>query len=103
MGEFYVLLGIVIFLNLFDLASTLSWYRAAGSDIEYNPIMQWFFSLHPLAAIAYKLLVIAAFVWVMKACANRNFRLAYGGTLLTVVVYTGLLFWHVIGPFLYHI
>lgn len=98
-GGFYLLLCILVFLNLFDLICTLVWCQQLGADIELNPVMRQLLSFHPLAAISFKILIVAAFVVLMRICADINFRLAFNGTVIIVFVYITLFCWHLLGPF----
>ena len=100
LGQFYLLLAIAVFLNIFDLLSTLVWCQTFGSNQELNPLLRYFFSISPIAGIAIKVIAIGLFVSLIKYGSNFNFRLAYQGTLVVVYIYSALLGWHLLGPLL---
>jgi hypothetical protein len=101
LGQFYLLLAVAVFLNLFDLLSTLIWCQTLGSNQELNPLLRYLFSISPFAGIAFKAAAIGVFVGLIKYGSNFNFRLAYQGALLVVYIYSALAGWHILGPLLH--
>ena len=97
---FYLLLAAVVYLNVFDLLATLSWCKTNGLDEELNPLMRYFMAINPLTSAAFKFFTVASFVILIQYGSRYNFRLAYRGTFLVVIVYSALLCWHLIGPLL---
>jgi len=96
----YLLLAAVVYLNAFDLLATLAWCKANGLDQEINPLMRYFMAINPLTGAAFKLFAVASFVILIQYGSRYNFRLAYQGTFLVVILYSALLCWHLIGPLL---
>lgn len=100
-GKLYVLLGVLVFLNLFDLVATLMWCDSLGISIELNPLMRQLLIIHPLVAVSYKVIILAAFIITMRICAHSNYRLALNGTVMVVFIYAALFCWHLVGPAIY--
>lgn len=97
-GKLYLLLAVLVYLNLFDLLSTLAWCRSYGFDQEFNPLMRYFFVLHPVTGISFKVMMVLLFVSIMSYAWRQNFQLVYLGTFFIVFIYSALLCWHIIGP-----
>jgi len=97
-GKLYLLLAVLVYLNTFDLLSTLAWCRSYGFDQEFNPLMRYLFVLNPMTGVSFKVLTVALFVIIMQYGARHNFKLVYLGTLFIVFIYSALLCWHVLGP-----
>lgn len=97
----WMLLAVLVFLNLFDLVCTLAWCSSLGIDIELNPFVRQLLHIHPVTLVAYKIAILAAFIAVMRICADHNFRLAFNGTVFVVLIYTSLFCWHLLGPMIY--
>jgi len=97
-GKLYLLLAVLVYLNLFDLLSTLAWCRKYGFDQEFNPLMRSLFALHPMTGVSFKVFMILFFVIIMRYAWRYNFQLVYLGTFFIVFIYSLLLCWHIIGP-----
>lgn len=95
-----LLLAVLIFLNLFDLVSTLNWCRKYGFEQEINPLMRYLFVINPMTGISFKVAILVIFVLTMHYASRYNFQLVYLGTGLTVLVYSALFCWHLVGPVL---
>lgn len=97
-GKLYLLLAILVYLNLFDLLSTLAWCRSYGFDQEFNPLMRYFFVMNPMTGASFKVVMLLLFVIIMRYAWRHNFQLVYRGTFMVVFIYSILLCWHIIGP-----
>lgn len=97
-GKLYLLLALLVYLNLFDLFSTLAWCSSYGYDLEFNPLMRYLFAMNPMAGVSFKILMVLLFVIIMSCAWRQNFQLVYRGTYFIVFIYSVLLCWHIIGP-----
>ena len=99
-GKLWLLLAICIYFNLLDLMATLSWCQTRGWFAEMNPVMRYFFTIDPLLGGAFKMTVVFMFVVVIQYGARDYFSTVYRGTMLVTIVYSALLCWHLLGPWL---
>ncbi len=97
-GKLYLLLAVLVYLNLFDLLSTLAWCGTYGFDQEFNPLMRYLFAMNPMTGISFKVLSVLLFVIIMRYAWRHNFQLVYRGTFFIVFIYSVLLCWHILGP-----
>ncbi|MBC7293366.1 MAG: hypothetical protein H5T84_04510 [Thermoleophilia bacterium] len=92
-GALWVMLVTINVLNLADLALTINAF-ALGIG-EANPIMRSLFLVNPLWAGLFKFAaVLATTVWLWY---GRGFRLVLEATLLILVLYLGVFFYHIAG------
>jgi hypothetical protein len=100
-GKLCLLLAVCVYLNLLDLLATLSWCQNWGWLMEMNPVMRYFFTIDPLLGGAVKMTTVLLFVVVMQYGSREHFSTVYRGTMLVTMVYSALLGWHLIGPWLH--
>ena len=95
-----LLLAGLVFLNLFDLLSTLAWCQTYGFEQELNPLMRYLFVLNPVSGVSFKIASMVLFVVTMRYASRQHFQLVYLGTIFVVIIYSALFCWHLIGPVL---
>jgi hypothetical protein len=89
----WIILAVVCILNIADLALTLN-VLASGGD-EVNPIMAFLFERSPIWAGVFKVAAVLFATTLVWHC--RRFRSALAASLLMVVVFAVVLFYHIWG------
>lgn len=96
-----VLLGAILFLDLFDLWATSRLIGQYGPDVELNPLMHHFFACSTLSAAVFKLLTLFLFLVMVPLGARVNFPLAYRGCQVVLICLILVTFLHLINFFRY--
>lgn len=92
-GVLWVVLAVVNVLNIADFVLTLNVLASGGA--EANPIMRSLFDLGPVWAGAFKLVAVLLATVLVWRC--RRYRLALVAALVMALIFTGVLFYHIIG------
>ncbi|GEM_PF-945059 len=92
-----LLLALVNVLNLADFVFTLNALAMGGR--EANPILRPLFDANPLYAAVFKVVAVLAVSWVVWRC--RRFRSGLEAALLMVVMYGGVVLYHLYGLLVY--
>jgi hypothetical protein len=97
----YALVWLLVLFNLFNIADYLFTLKALASGFrEGNPVMDMLFSISPLAAAAFKILLtllITTFVWLFK-----RYRIVLEICILFIIMYMMLIAYHIYGAILYY-
>lgn len=81
-----ILLWLTAFLNIFDLLITWWSVSRLGTAVELNPLLRYLFSINPIAAVSFKIAILAIFLIVISFCARKYYHLACQGVFAVVVV-----------------
>lgn len=92
-GALWVVLAVVNVLNIADFVLTLNVLASGGA--EANPIMRSLFDLGPVWAGAFKLAAVLLATVLVWRC--RRYRLALVAALVMALIFTAVLFYHVVG------
>jgi hypothetical protein len=97
----YALVALLVLFNVFNVADYLFTLKALSSGFkEGNPIMDAMFSISPVAAAAFKILmtlILTAFVWFFK-----RYRAVLEISILFIVIYMALIAYHIYGAIMYY-
>ncbi len=92
-----LLLALVNVLNVADFTFTLNALALGGREV--NPILGPLFDTDPLLAAVFKMVAVLPVSWVVWRC--RRFRSGLEAVLLMVVMYGGVVLYHLYGLLLY--